>query len=266
MITGSVLGLFIGALLGLTGAGGGILAVPALMFGLGMDLRQAAPVALVAVGMAAATGAVQGLRQGAVRYKAAALMAILGGVTAPLGVALAQRLPSGLLSGLFAVIMLLVAWRMIRQSRPRASVAPSDDEREKACRISPRTGRFVWSRKVAATLGSIGAFSGICTGMLGVGGGFIIVPALDHFSELRMHSIVPTSLMVIALVSAATVGIAAAHGLSLPPAAWGFVAAAVVGMGVGRGLAPRLSPFILQRGFATLCIVVAAVLMLRAAG
>lgn len=60
ILTGSLLGLLIGSVLGLTGAGGGIFAVPALVFGLGMSIRDAAPVALLAVGSAALLGALQG--------------------------------------------------------------------------------------------------------------------------------------------------------------------------------------------------------------
>src|SRR3546814_10973953 len=68
-------------------------------------------------------------------------------------------------------------------------------------KVSKDTGRFIWSLRTVTTLASIGAVSGLFTGMLGVGGGFIIVPALGYFSELRMHSIVATSLLVIALLS-----------------------------------------------------------------
>src|SRR3546814_5533300 len=78
MLIGGLLGLVIGAVLGLTGAGGGIFAVPALVFGLGMDMRAAAPLALMAVGSAAMLGALQGLRQGLVRYKAAIVLATAG--------------------------------------------------------------------------------------------------------------------------------------------------------------------------------------------
>src|SRR3546814_985199 len=56
------------------------------------------------------------------------------------------------------------------------------------CKVSKDTGRFIWSLRTVTTLASIGAVSGLFTGMLGVGGGFIIVPALGYFSELRMHS------------------------------------------------------------------------------
>ncbi len=264
MMTATLLGLCIGVSLGLTGAGGGILAVPALMFGLGLTLTQAAPVALIAVGIASAVGALQGLMRGLVRYKAAMLMAAVGALTAPLGLSLARQVPAQWLSLTFAGVMLLVAVRMVQQSRRRAPLPGAADAPPKACRLSPETGRFVWNRLTAATLGGIGAVSGICTGMLGVGGGFIIVPALTHFSDARMISIVSTSLMVIALVSAATVSSALLHGLTLSAAQWAFVAAAIAGMAGGRVLAPRVPQAVLQRVFAAVCVVVAGVLAWRA--
>lgn len=264
MMTATLLGLCIGVSLGLTGAGGGILAVPALMFGLGLTLTQAAPVALIAVGIASAVGALQGLMRGLVRYKAAMLMAAVGALTAPLGLSLARQVPAQWLSLTFAGVMLLVAVRMVQQSRRRAPLPGALDAPPKTCRLSPETGRFVWNRLTAATLGGIGAVSGLCTGMLGVGGGFIIVPALTHFSDARMISIVSTSLMVIALVSAATVSSALLHGLTLSVAQWAFVAAAIAGMAGGRALAPRVPQAVLQRAFAAVCVVVAGVLAWRA--
>ena len=113
------LGLAVGLTLALTGAGGGILAVPLLMFGLDWSITQAAPVALLAVGASAALGAVIGLRQGAVRYRAAVLVAITGGLVTPLGVHLAHALPTRPLTVAFAVVLLYVAIRTFRQSTPR---------------------------------------------------------------------------------------------------------------------------------------------------
>src|SRR5690606_36855685 len=230
MLSGGLLGLMIGAILGLTGAGGGILAVPALVFGLGMDMRAAAPVALVAVGVAAGLGALQGLRRGMVRYKAAIMLAAAGAVTAPIGVRLAHELSSRWLNLVFVAVMLVVAYRMFMSSRG----AQADDELPKIrtglCRISKETGRFIWDPRTMVTLSGIGAVSGLFTGMLGVGGGFIIVPALAYFSELRMHGIVATSLLVIALLSAATVLMASGQGISLTAPAWAFMSVALVGM------------------------------------
>ena len=78
MLTSLGLGVAIGVILALTGAGGGILAVPALVFGVRLGMAQAGPVGLLAVGMAAALGAVLGLRNGTVRYRAALLISLAG--------------------------------------------------------------------------------------------------------------------------------------------------------------------------------------------
>ena len=80
------LGAVVGAILALTGAGGGILAVPLLVFALHLTVSEAAPVGLIAVGSASAFAAVLGLRQGVVRYRAALVMGVVGMVLAPLGV------------------------------------------------------------------------------------------------------------------------------------------------------------------------------------
>ena len=77
-LLGAGLGAIIGAILALTGAGGGILAVPLLVFGLGLSMVEAAPIGLLAVGLAASVGAVLGLRQGIVRYRAAGFVAGIG--------------------------------------------------------------------------------------------------------------------------------------------------------------------------------------------
>src|SRR5512133_1593297 len=115
------LGALIGLVMALTGAGGGVMAIPLLVFGLHLPVQQAAPVGLVAVGLAAVLGAALGLRQGIVRYRAAALIGMAGMLMEPLGVFLAQRLPNRPLLGAFALVLIYTAWRMLR--RPPPSVA-----------------------------------------------------------------------------------------------------------------------------------------------
>lgn len=263
MLNGGLLGVVIGTVLGLTGAGGGIFAVPALLFGLGMDIRAAAPVALLAVGAAASLGAFQGLRQGLVRYKAACMLAAAGTVTAPLGVHLAHTIPTRWLNLLFVAVMFVVAYRMFMSARNAQTDGELATIRAGVCRISKETGRFIWGLKTVATMVGIGAVSGIFTGMLGVGGGFIIVPALAYFTELRMHSIVATSLMVIALLSVITVFAASRHGLAMGPETWTFVATALAGMAGARLLAPKVSPAALQKVFSIACVVIAVMMLLR---
>lgn len=260
-----LLGLVIGLSLGLTGAGGGILAVPALIFGLGLTLPQAAPIALIAVGAAALVGALQALRQGNVRYKAAILMAVAGGLTAPLGLKMAHVTNPDWLNVCFAIVLFLVALRMWFQATQQQRLPMNDTGPlpHKTCTLSPHNGKFVWTPATAITLAGIGAVSGFFTGLLGIGGGFIIVPALAYFSTAKMDNIVPTSLMVIALVSATTVVSAFTHGLTITAQQWLFIWCTIMGMVGGRLIAPRIPAPLWQRLFAIVCTVVAVVLLLR---
>ncbi len=251
--------------MGLTGAGGGILAVPALVVALGVDMVTAAPVALIAVGLSAMLGALDGLRRGWVRYKAAMLMSVVGGLVSPLGAAIARLLPVGWLMIIFGGVMLLVAARSYRKA---VSSAQGDtlESPVKACMLSPSTGRFIWNRRSALTLAAIGATSGLFTGMLGVGGGFIIVPALQRFSNVGMHGIVATSLMVIALISAVTVSQAVSMGLQWPAHLTWFVAFALLGMLGGRAASPYLPARALQYAFALVCVGVAGIILAKGFG
>lgn len=261
------LGVFVGLVLGLTGAGGSILAVPLLMVALGWTLPQAAPVALLAVCAAATFGTVTAWDVTHVRYRAALLMALAAVVTAPLGLAAAQAWPLPLLTGLFTVVIAFVAVRMLVQARRRPDearvvrAAVAGDElaaQGRWVRLNER-GRIVWTAAAVATVATIGAVTGFAAGLLGVGGGFIIVPGLRAASELSMHSAIATSLMAIALISAIAVGGAWLQGANLHWAqALPFVAGALGGMLAGRRFAPRVAGPRLQQGFAGLMLLVAA--------
>lgn len=260
MISG-VLGFIVGSTLGLTGAGGGILAVPALVLGVGLSMTAAAPIALIAVGLAAFTGAIDGLRRHMVRYKAALIMSVTGGLVSPLGLSLAKQLPEFWLKLLFVGVMLTVALRMFKQhlgrtKQPTQLLAPA-----KPCMVSEQTGKFIWNARCFTYILSIGAFSGLLTGLLGVGGGFIIVPLLQRFTNLKIHSIVATSLMVIALISTITVFHALANASTLDPSTWPFVGFVIAGMISARLIAPRLAAATIQIGFAILCTVSAIVVL-----
>lgn len=119
------LGAAVGVIMALTGAGGGILAVPLLVFGLHLPLQQAAPTGLIAVGTAAALAAVLGLREGIVRYRAAGFMSAFGMATAPAGVWLAARLPAVPMLLGFSGLLLWVAWRSLRAAPPATPRHPS---------------------------------------------------------------------------------------------------------------------------------------------
>lgn len=266
-----LLGALVGLVLGLTGAGGSIFAVPLLMAGLGWPLTRATPVALLAVAAAAALGSYLAWRRSYVRYRAAMLMSATGVLAAPLGLHAAERLPAAALSLLFAAILGIVALRLLRQAHNapadaallRASVAgdgdgaPSDPNR--LCRLDPSSGRLVWTRISASVVATIGVVTGFLSGLLGVGGGFLIVPALRAATELSMQSAIATSLMAIALTSLGTVAGAALAGREIPWAvALPFIAGSLAGMAAGRALAPRIKGPWLQQGFALLMLATAA--------
>lgn len=262
MITASILfGALTGLVMGLTGAGGGILAVPALVLGLGLGMAQAMPVALMAVGFAALLGAVDGLRKGLVRYKAGLLMATAGAAAAPVGVAAAHRVSSELLTVVFGVVMLLVAVRMLRQGFKAGAKPPEPPACNKPCMLNPETGRLRWTWPAASILAGVGTVSGLLAGMLGVGGGFVIVPAFRQFSNVSMHGVVATSLLIIALVSVSSVASALSAGVVVPPVGWTFIAAAAGGMLAGRRLAPAIPERGLQIGFGLITILVAVLLL-----
>lgn len=259
-----LLGACVGLVLGLTGAGGGILAIPALTLGLGWSVTQATPIALLAVGSAALIGAAHGLRHGLVRYKAAATMACVGWLVAPAGLYLAEQMPGRVLAALFAGVMLVVAVRMYGQAKQASTDACTDGPLQRNCMLDPATGRLDWNARCLATLASIGAASGFLTGLLGVGGGFFIVPAFRKFSDVRMHGVVATSLMVVALVSLGTLGHRLSQGFVLSAQALWFTGAGVAGMIAGRFMAPNISGPLLQRLFSMLCVAVGLLMLGKA--
>jgi hypothetical protein len=258
MLISLVLGLVIGVVLALTGAGGGILAVPLLIFGAGITVAQAAPIGLMAVGLAASLGAVLGLRAGIVRYRAAALIAGVGILGSPAGLWLARQIDNRWLSVVFALVLLYVAYNTYRKANGTASGKPPAPSRQPPCIRDTAGGRFIWTRPCARALSLSGLVAGLLSGLLGVGGGFVMVPALQRYTDLAMQSVVATSLATIALISAAGVLASAASGelnwaIGLP-----FAGGAIAGMVAGRVLSARLPGTYLQIGFAAVSASVAA--------
>ena len=256
------LGGVVGLLMGLTGAGGGILAVPLLVFALDLSVRDAAPVALLSVGVAAAMGALVGLRAGVVRYKAALLMAGTGVLGAPLGMWLAHTLDTRVLSILFSAVLLWIAYKSFQASKPIDQKIAS--ARAVACNRNPNHGRFIWTRPCTISLSAAGAAAGVLSGLLGVGGGFVMVPSLQKHTDLAMRSIVATSLSVIALISLAGVLTSATSGHFNYTVGIPFSGGAILGMMVGARLASIMPPAHLRMMFAVLATVVAMGMIGRA--
>ncbi|HEX4842857.1 MAG TPA: sulfite exporter TauE/SafE family protein [Limnobacter sp.] len=266
----AVLGLAIGAVMGLTGAGGGVLAVPLLVYALGMSVQSAAPIGLLAVGLAAVLGAALGLKAGEVRYKAAALMGTVGLLASPVGLWAASLTDTRVLSALFAVVLIWVAYNAFRY-RPTQGLVEIDTPQEDIkstcpCVRNPKTGRFVWTWPCARALAGSGALAGFMSGLLGVGGGFVLVPALQRFTDLTLQSVTVTSLAVIAIVSTFGVINSASGGAFDMQLAFVFSTGAMAGMLTGRALSGRMPIHYLKWSFGLVCLGVAALMVGKAMG
>jgi uncharacterized membrane protein YfcA len=221
-------------------------------------------VALIAVAVGAAVGSLDGFRHGLVRYKAAILMALCGVPITRVGQQMAAVSPQFVLQGGFAVLMLGIAWRFFQQS---TQTTAADTDVLRRAYIHAETGKFVWTPLAAVILSGIGMLTGLMTGLLGVGGGFLIVPLMRRFTHLSMPGIVATSLFVITLVGTGGVLNAVWAGAQLPmPETAVFVAAMVSGMLAGRGVSRRLNHSQVQRGFAVLLGGVALFMLYKAWG
>ncbi|CDH43213.1 MAG: sulfite exporter TauE/SafE family protein [Candidatus Competibacteraceae bacterium] len=264
-------GLLVGFSLGLTGGGGSIFAVPLLVYGLAMPAHEAVGVSLVAVGATALAGAIVRLRRREVEIKTALLFGVAGMIGAPLGTGLGAKLPAELLLGGFALLMLLVAVRMWRKAvrNPeeakvvRAGEHASDTAEGPACRVNPAGGLTLTSR-CALMLALTGMITGLLSGLFGVGGGFLIVPALVLVASLPMHRAVATSLLVIAIISAAGSAsyLLAGRPLALEVTAL-FVFGGLFGMGLGAKLSHRLAGPQLQKLFAVMMVSVAIYMLVH---
>ncbi len=257
-IIASLLGSLAGIVLALTGAGGAIIAVPLLVFGLHLAVAEAAPIALLAVCLSAAIGALLALRQGKVRYRAAGLIAITGAIVAPGGIWLAQKIPNTPLTLVFSIVLAYVAFDMLRQSKlPNCETEDLTSRTfTKPCLLDSSNGRLVWTRPCVGALTLSGVTAGFLSGLLGVGGGFVIVPALKKVTDLQMQSILATALAIIALISATGVISATLMNTMNWSIAMPFAGGAIIGMLLVRSFANSFSAQKLQQSFAVIAICV----------
>lgn len=170
----------IGVSLGLLGSGGSIITVPVLVYLLGQDEKLAIAGSLFVVGNIAFAGSLQYVRAKLIDWRNVFVFGLPGMVGTYLGAMIAAYVPGILQLAFFALVMLLASYMMLR---PVALTAEAHERRE------------TW--KIAID----GLIVGIITGLVGVGGGFLIVPALVLLGGLQIHKAVATSLLIIALKS-----------------------------------------------------------------
>jgi uncharacterized membrane protein YfcA len=256
----SPLGFLIGVSLGALGGGGSILAVPALVYGAGQDPKAATATSLLLVGTAALVGMGAHHRAGRVRVGTGVAFGLAGIGGSLAGTALNKAIDPDLLLLGFSVLILVAAWRMMTGCPTCTKVGETAvlAHRDVATREGGATVRMRIDLRTAAKVLVAGTAVGFLTGLFGVGGGFVIVPALTLTLGFSMPDAIGTSLLVIAINSAVALG----ARLGSSTIDWGvavpFTAAAVIGVLAGKRIADRLDPQRALRWFAALLVGVAA--------
>jgi hypothetical protein len=238
LVLSLVLSSVIGFSLGLFGGGGSILAVPVLVYVTRVAPAAAVGMSLAIVGTTSLTATFSHYRQGHVRLGVAALFGGAGVPAAFLAAGTTHLVSGRVLMIAFAALMVVVGSWMFASSRKAESTEHGESR--------PRT---VYALVAGAAVGGI-------TGFLGVGGGFLVVPALVAFTGLRMREAIGTSLLVIAINSGAGfLGHVTGDHLDLGLAA-AMTVFAVLGALVGERVARAASPERLRRGFAWFVIAI----------
>ncbi len=239
--------LAIGLSLGLLGSGGSVVTVPVLIYLLGMDEKTAIAGSLFVVGSIALSGGLQFLGKGRIHWRSVVVFGLPGMAGTWLGAVIAGFVPGIVQLALFALVMLVAAWLMLKP--PDLSRGPSE-------------ARATW--KIALD----GLAVGVITGLVGVGGGFLIVPALVLLGGLAMHAAIATSLMIIALKSYSGfmkyLDVLAAESLSLDwPVLAVVTVVGIVGSLIGGRIGNRLPQAALRTGFGWFLVAMAVYILVR---
>lgn len=285
LIAGALIGLTMGAL----GGGGSILTVPVLVYALHLDPQTATTASLVIVGVTAITAAVSHAHTDHVQWRTAVIIGVIGAVASIPGTLANRAVNQQILLLAFAALMIVAAAGMLIRSGgpvtdtaathdegPRTGTGPrstADTEPTSPTLTAPqpatatpaptagsgrRTARYIKIVAAAVVLGFL-------TGFLGVGGGFLIVPALVLVLGLSMPAAVGTSLVIIAITSLAAFTQRLGQAADIP---WQivlpFLAAAIIGSLLGKRVTARMSGNTLTRAFAGLLLAVAAYVAIQA--
>ncbi len=238
----TLLGVPVGLALGLVGGGGSILTVPILVGILGVSPHFATSASLVIVAVNASSALVTYMRDRLVVYRTAVSLVVSGLLGTALGTFFNHQVDPRALTAAFAALMAGVALQLLWRERGRARETPIEP--------APLPKLF-----------AAGTLIGLTTGFFGVGGGFVVVPALLSLG-LSMRRAVPTSLLVIALNSLVALGMRLVGGAEVP---FGYALPMIVGGVAGSTLALRLAPKLgntgLTRTFALLVLVLAVYLV-----
>ncbi len=245
-----------GIVLGLFGSGGSIVTVPALLYLLHVEPKQAIAMSLGIVAVTAAISALDNWHRGNVDVRVAFVFGLFGILGTFIGTRLGVHMPASLQLGMFSAVMLIAAWRMLRRKKRQPLQSAADDS----------TPLDVEEARIKAHLGQIallGMGVGVLTGLVGGGGGFLIVPALVLVSGIPMKTAIGTSLVIVA--ANASTGFAGYLGIVSMD--WStmatFSAVTVASSFIGTRMSHRLSHAVLRRSFAVFLIFVAVYMITK---
>jgi hypothetical protein len=250
MVLLAIVAVIIGILLGLLGGGGSILTVPVLVYLAGLSTKSAIITSLVVVCITSAIAVVNHARAGRVCWMTGVNFGAAGMVGAYLGGRMAAYIPDPILLVLFATVMLISSAAMLRNKQnPQAT-------RQVGERLCPQNLPY------AAILFD-GLLVGLVTGLVGVGGGFLLVPALNFLAGLPIHAAIGTSLFIIVMQALAALAGHASHfeiDITLTALVTGC---AILGSFIGSQFSGKVSSAYLKRGFGVFVFFLGAFLLYK---
>lgn len=264
LLAAAALGLILGLVLGGLGGGGAILAVPALVYVMGQSAQEATTSSLVIVGLTALVGSLSYLVANRLRWRIALTFAVAGLPAAWGGSLLNHRLDSDVVLLGFATLMVVAAVAMVADRREAGTATPDlEDAPTKDLGPGGGAGTATALRERSRQRTSVtsvllaGLAVGFLTGLFGVGGGFVIVPALVLLVRLPMAQVVGTSLLIVALNSASALASRATTAHFDWEVIVPFTLAAMVATFIGKKVADHLPARRLKIAFAVLMVLVA---------
>lgn len=234
---GLFLGAIVGGVLGLVGAGGAILAVPGLVAVLGLSATAATTSSTIIVGSAALAGALRRRNTGTLNVKVGLTFSAVGIFGTFIGTLLLNIIPENVILLIFALLMFGAGYAMCCRNTPE-----------------PTETKPKWHLVVTAA-----TFVGILTGLLGIGGGFLIVPALILFLKVPTKVAAGTSLVAITANSLLAFGLRFEYWDQIPVAEVAvFTISAIAASLILSPIAGKLDAKVLQKSFSAIIFFVAA--------
>ncbi|MDE0802162.1 MAG: sulfite exporter TauE/SafE family protein [Acidimicrobiales bacterium] len=252
-LVASPLGFLIGFALGALGGGGSILAVPVLVYAAGQTPAAATTTSLLIVAGASGFGLVGHWRAGRVKVRSGIVFGLVGIAGSFVGTALNRRVDGDLLLLAFSGLILVAAWRMLTRCPTCTRVG---EEEVVGGDADTKVVAPAGQRKKLITVVAAGTGVGFLTGLFGVGGGFVIVPALTLALGFAMPEAIGTSLLVIIINAAVALAARGGPGAVEWDIAIPFTVAAMIGVAAGVRAADRLPAESLLRAFAALLVAV----------